>query len=87
MKEYAQRERNTSLDKEAERKKKIPKKKSSKVPKKKMPAVVGLDVLSRAELSPLTSSSVAAHVGSSQSRVCFFYFVMRTTAAGRLSVV
>lgn len=73
MKECAQRERNTSLDKEAEREKKIPKKKSSKVPKKKMPAVVGLDVLSRAELSPLTSSSVAAHVGSSQSRVFFLF--------------
>lgn len=46
--------------------------KSAKVPEKKMPAVVGLDVLSRAELSPLTSSSVAAHVGSSQSRVVVF---------------
>lgn len=57
--------------------------KSSKVPKKKMPAVVGLDVLSRVELSPLTSSSVAAHVGSSQSRGGFF--VMRTAAAHRLT--
>lgn len=62
--------KNTSLDREAEKEKH--EEKSSKVPKKKMPAVVGLDVLSRAELSPLTSSSVAAHVGSSQSRGGFF---------------
>lgn len=73
--------KNTSLDREAEKEKH--EEKSSKVPKKKMPAVVGLDVLSRAEPSPLTSSSVAAHVGSSQSRGVFF--VMRTAAAHRLT--
>lgn len=39
--------------------------------KKKMPLVVSLNVLSRAELSLLRLSSVVAHVSSSQSRVCY----------------